>query len=198
MRTVLAIVVLGLVLSGCTGGDAASDPDAAATPTSAGPATGSAGAEPRTDGPLQLDDASGKACFSLRFGHEYTHWEHVLRPEVDVEITGFRLVGADDVLAPGQGFVAELPRTVGATGFTLGFPPGPKVTRSRNVDWADRRPAVGARLDAGTSSNLWVRIQVDRGVRRAHYEGLELQYTAGGQDYTALSDIRTQFRRRCA
>ena len=200
MRTVLLSLVLGLALSGCTGGDPdpSDAPEAAGKPTSASAAAvGSEPAEPRADGPLRLDDARGKACFSLRFGHECTAWEHVLRPEEDVEITGFRLVGADRVRAPGQAFVAELPRAVGATGFSAGFPPGPMVTGSRNIGWDDRRPAVGASLDAGTSSNLWVRIKVDEGVRRAGYDGLELRYTSGGQEYAARSDIRTRFRMRC-
>ena len=200
MRTVLltTALLLGLSLTACTGDSGQPDgPDAAARPTSAGAGEGSGPAEPSTDGPLQLDDARGEACASLRYGDEYTAWEHVLRPGEDVVLTGIRLVGADRVRAPSRAFVAELPREVGATGFSLGFPPGPKVTGSRNLDWAGRRPAVGARLDAGTSSNLWVRIQVDDGARRAGYEGLELRYTSGAQEYAARSDIRTRFRWRC-
>ena len=69
---------------------------------------------------------------------------------------------------------------------------------SRLIDWEGRRPAVGATLAAGTSSNFWVRIQVDPGARRAQYRGLELSYTSGGQELTAFSDVRTRFRWRCS
>ena len=202
MRTVLltATLVLGLAVSGCTGDDVepeSSESSSAGTPGSAEPEGDSESPDP-THGPLALDDSQGKACASLRYGREYTAWEHVLVPEADVELTGLTLVGAEGVRASGEAFVAELPRRVPMTGFSLGFPPDPKVTGSRNVDWEGRRPAVGAVLEAGTSSNLWVRIQVEDGVRRAGYDGLELSYTAGGEEHTAFSDIRTRFRWRCA
>lgn len=201
MRTVLLTLVTGLALAGCSGGTA-EEPDAppapgrsttrAAEPVPAQPKP----TAPRADGPLQLDDSRGKACASLRYGYEYTAWEHVLEPTETVTLLDWRLVEATDVTV-GRGFVAERPTRVPATGFTSGFPPPPEDVRSRHVDWDGRRPAAGATLEAGTSSNFWVRVQVDRDVRRAGYRGLELRYTADGQEYTALSDIRTRFRWRC-
>lgn len=204
MRTALlaSTLVAVLTLSACTGGE---EQDATAPePTTSGAAedTTDTSTDTATDsavdpaaGPLRLDDARGKGCASLRVGREYTAWEHVLEPDADVVISGWTLVGATNVEA-GRGFVAELPRRVPATGFTLGFPPGPDVD-SRNIDWENRRPAAGATLDAGSRSNFWVRIKVADGVERAGYRGLVLRYTADGQDYSALSDIRMRFRGRC-
>lgn len=148
-------------------------------------------------GPLRLDDAGGKGCASLRFGREYTAWEHILEPTADVTLAGWSLVGAENVTV-GRGFVAQLPRRVGATGFTLGFPPEDDAVGARTVDWEGRRPAAGAELKAGTRHNLWLQIEVVDDVRRAAYRGLRLHYTSGGQEFTAVSDVRMRFRQRCA
>lgn len=201
MRTGLlaSSLVAVLALSACTGGE---EQDAGApdrTTTSAAAPADDTTSDTTTDptaGPLQLDDSRGRGCASLRVGREYTAWEHVLEPDADVMISGWALVGATDVEV-GRGFVAELPRRVPATGFTLGFPPGPDVVDSRTIDWENRRPAAGATLEAGSRSNFWVRVQVAEGAERAGYRGLELRYTADGQEYTALSDIRMRFRDRC-
>ncbi len=197
MRTGLLVssLVAVLAFSACTGAD---QQDAGAPGPAADTASDAAAATPvdPTAGPLQLDDSRGKGCASLQVGREYTAWEHVLEPDADVVIGGWSLVGAEHVEA-GRGFVGELPRKVPATGFTLGFPPGPDQVDSRNIAWENRRPAVGATLEAGSRSNFWVRIQVADGVERAGYRGLELRYTAEGQEYTALSDIRMRFRPRC-
>jgi hypothetical protein len=205
MRTALLAGTLAavLTLSACTGADEqeAGAPDRAtssAAETADDTSSDNATAAPvdPTAGPLSLDDSRGQGCASLRVGREYTAWEHVLEPDADVMISGWTLVGATNVEAD-RGFVAELPRRVPATGFTLGFPPGPDVVESRNIDWEDRRPAVGATLDAGSRSNFWVRIKVAEGVERAGYRGLQVRYVADGQEYTALSDIRMRFRGRC-
>lgn len=193
-------LVAVLALSACTG---AKEEDATAPePTTTGaaePATDTATDTPLdpTAGPLQLDDSRGKGCASLHYGREYTAWEHILEPGADVTISGWSLVGATNVEA-GRGFVAELPRRIPATGFTLGFPPSRDDVDSRLIDWEGRRPAVGATLEAGSRSNFWVRIQVADGVERAGYRGLVLRYTSDEQEYTALSDIRMRFRDRCS
>ena len=198
-RLLTSTLVAVLALSACTG---AEEQDAGTPePTSSGdaePATDTSSDTPvdPTAGPLRLDDSRGKGCASLRYGREYTAWEHILEPDADVRISGWTLVGATNVEA-GSGFVAELPRRIPATGFTLGFPPGADQVDSRNIDWENRRPAAGATLEAGSRSNFWVRIQVGDGVERAGYRGLVLRYTADGQEYTALSDIRMRFRDRC-
>jgi len=143
MRTGLLIssLVAVLALSACTGTE---DQDAGApkpTTTGAMEATPDGTSDTPTDtpvdptaGPLRLDDSRGKGCASLRVGREYTAWEHVLEPDADVTISGWSLVGATNVEA-GRGFVAELPRRIPATGFTLGFPPGPDQVDSRNIAW---------------------------------------------------------------
>jgi len=199
-RLLISTLVTVLALSACTR-DEEQDPDTPQhTSTGAAGRTTDTSSDTSVDpaaGPLRLDDARGKGCASLRVGREYTAWDHVLEPDADVVISGWTLVGATNVEA-GRGFVAELPRRVPATGFTLGFPPAPDQVDSRSIDWENRRPAAGATLEAGSGSNFWVRIQVADGVERAGYRGLVLRYTADGQEYTAHSDIRMRFRARCA
>lgn len=186
IRLLACTIVAAAGLTSCTGAVAPpSQPRSAAT-------SGSVAGKP----PLRLDDARGAGCASLRAGREYTAWEHVLQPDADVTLTRWSLRGAENVTV-GRGFVAALPRQVGSTGFTLGFPPGPDVVGSANVDWSGRLDAEGATLEAGSRSNFWVRIKVSDGARTAGYRGLTLHYTAGGEEFAADSDVRMRFRPRC-
>lgn len=195
MRTTLlaCTIVAAVGLTSCTGADAPPAQPRSTSSTGTTGTTGTSAGEP----PLRLDGTRGTGCASLRAGREYTAWEHVLEPDADITLTGWSLRGAEYVTA-GRGFVAAVPREVGSTGFTIGFPPGRDVVGSRNVDWAGRRDAEGATLEAGSRSNFWVRIKVSDGVQAAGYRGLTLHYTSGGEKFTARSDDRMRFRSRCA
>lgn len=191
---VSCLLLLAALLSGCTQDEGA---DGDATPTPPASEEPAAGAAPRTDGPLQLDD-EGHGCAGLQQGRDFAWWEQMIEPREDIEVTSFRLVGARGVRAMGDGFVTPAGSQVPSTGFTQGWPPGPDVTGSRHLRWDQRRAAVGAKLLGGSRSNLWIHVRVDASVPEARFTAMQIGYTSAGQDYVVRDRIRTRFERRCS
>jgi hypothetical protein len=194
MRGVGSALLLAALVSGCTQDAAAPE---AAQPTASAPEAPASGAAPSTDGPLRLD-GEGRGCAALQHGRDFAWWEHVIEPSDDIEVTSFRLVGARGVRTMGDGFVSPAGSRVASTGFTLGWPPAAAVTGSRHLRWDQRRPAVGAELDGGSRSNLWIHVRVDPSVPEARFRAMQLGYTSAGRDYVVRDRIRTSFARHCS
>ena len=198
MRTVVGgLAVLATVVAGCT--EHRETPDNA-TPSGSvrDSATPEPVAGPRTDGPLTLADTQGKGCISLSYGRSFAWWEQEVDAAEEIELTSFSLVDANNVEVVGDGFISPVKSRIGATGFSLGWPPKKDVTRSRFVHWSERVTARGAVLAAGQRHQLWLHVRVDRKAKRASYRALEVQYRAGGVDYVARDQMRNEFRWRCA
>lgn len=193
MSGVGGVLLLAAFLSGCTQDEGA---PVHATRTPPGPEEPAAGA-PLADGPLQLD-GEGHGCAGLQHGRDFAWWEHLIEPSDDIEVTSFRLIGAHGVRALGDGFVSAAGSRVPSTGFTVGWPPAPDVTGSRHLRWDQRRPAVGAKLEGGSRSNLWIHVRVDASVPEARFTAMQIGYTSAGRDYVVRDRIRTRFERRCS
>ena len=189
--------MLAALLTGCS--DDTSSPAGAADPGEqpTATATETASEVPVEGGYLTLD-GEGRICASLRFGPDYTHWDHVVTPEADLTIDRIGLVAADNVEVVGRGLVAAQPEKVGVTGFSNGWPIDARSAASDRLAWDERRPAVGGELEAGTGYNLFVHLRLGRRGTPASYEAMEIHYTVAGEQLVVRDAVRLEIRERCS
>lgn len=145
-----------------------SDPTAPATTT--GPSTVLVKFSPRSGG-KHLDD-----CQRLQPGDdpaEFVYYPVVLTPPTTVALDSVATDHTQGVVDAGS-WVAPVAATP-ETGTFKGWPPK-YVAHDPNLQWNRRTPASGATLEAGTSYNVFLRLQVDPTPGDSEVNGIRLAY----------------------
>jgi hypothetical protein len=200
-----------VLLSGCSGSDSqeptgghrtrhhqpseSSEPtEATSSPTahSTPPAASLLRFSPKSGG-KHLDD-----CQRLVPGDdpaEFLYYPVLITPADAVELDGLTTDHTDGVTEAGS-WVAPASSTP-ETGTFKGWPPK-FVAQDPNLLWSKRVPAAGASLAAGTTYNVFLRLQVDPTPGDSAVNGLEVSFhDASGTQGTATWKATTTFSMDC-
>jgi len=210
-----SLAASALLLSGCFGSGDDQEPAAhrdrtqhtrAAEPTeSTGPtgATTSAGTSSPTTATLAFSPRSGSKhttdCERLEPGDdpaEFLYYPVLITPSVDVTLDSIATEHTGGVVDAGA-WVA--PATASSqTGTYKGWPPPSIITKGAQLQWGQRVPAGGAVLTAGSTYNVFLRLQVDPTPGDSTSSGLQLAFHDGaGTAATAEWKAKTTFSMSC-
>ena len=205
-----AALALGTLLSGCSSSDSrepttshrtghhrgqeSSEPTVSISPTahSTPPSASMLRFSPRSGG-KHLDD-----CQRLEPGDdpaEFLYYAVLVTPVADVGLDGLGTDHTDGVVEAGS-WVAPASSTP-ETGTFKGWPPR-FVAQDPNLQWSKRVPAAGASLTAGTTYNVFLRLQVDPTPGDSTVSGVEVSFhDANGTPATASWKATTTFSMDC-
>ncbi len=209
---VVASLALGAALSGCSS-SASSEPRAShgtghhrdhesSEPTEATSSPTESSSTSVGAGPLSFSPKSGgkhlDECQRLQPGDdpaEFVYYPVVVAPSTDVDLDNVATVHTDGVVEAGS-WVAPVSPTP-ETGTFKGWPPK-FVAHDPNLQWGKRVPATGARLSAGASYNVFLRLQVDPTPGDSAVSGVVFTFhDAAGSQTTQTWKAKTTFSMSC-
>jgi hypothetical protein len=211
-----ASLALGTLLCGCSG-SGSSEPTAShrtrhhrsqesSEPTEATTSPTQSSSPAVGFGPLSFSPKSGgqhlEDCQRLQPGDdpaEFLYYPVVITSSSSVTLHTVATDHTQGVVDAGAWIAPTGPTP--ETGTFKGWPPPKLVTSDSNLQWSKRVPAKGAKLEAGTSYNVFLRLQVDPTPGDSKVNGIQFQYE-DDQDpstlgYSIVWGAKTTFSMSC-
>jgi hypothetical protein len=213
-----ASLALGALLSSCSGSDSP-EPTAAHRTKQAQPSESGEPTEPTSGPTTRSTPPPASLAFSPKSGGkhlddcqrlvpgddpaEFLYYPVVVTPSSDADLDTVTTVHTDGVVEAGS-WVAPVTATP-ETGTFKGWPPK-FVANDPNLQWSRRVAAAGSTLAAGTTYNVFLRLQVDPTPGDSEVNGLVFTFhpashpashTASGSQTTATWKATTTFSMDC-
>lgn len=205
-----ATLALGALLSSCSSSDSR-EPTAAPRTKHQQPSESSEPTEPTSSPTTRSTQSPASLTFSPKSGGkhlddcqrlvpgddpaEFLYYPVVVTPSSDADLDTVTTDHTDGVVEAGS-WVAPVTATP-ETGTFKGWPPK-FVAQDPNLQWSKRTPAAGATLTAGTTYNVFLRLQVDPTPGDSEVKALVFTFhTASGSQTTGTWKATTTFSMDC-